>query len=75
MQGIKTPSNFSEPNQYNQISQTTKWQMVSPLEYYVSCRAVDNTAKWEDLNSCSICMCALWDDLETEETDNAKLLK
>ena len=74
MQGIKTPFNFSEPSQYSKIRETTKWQMVSPLEYYVSCRAVDSTAKWEDLNSCAICMCELWEDLP-DEKDDAKMLK
>ena len=49
--------------------------MISPLEFFVSCRAVDDTAKWDDLNSCSICMCELWDDITDEDNDTVKLMQ
>lgn len=74
MEGIKTPHGFTEVVEYSKVCQTTKWQMISPLEFYVSCKAVDATAKWEELNSCRICMCELWEDLEDTGNDG-KLMK
>ena len=41
--------------------------MVSPMEFYLTCKAQDNSSKWEEINSCCICMCPLFDDIDEDK--------
>jgi len=42
---------------------------MAPLEFYVSVKAQDPSAKWHEINKCSICMCELYDDIITDEEE------
>ena len=37
------------------VAQLTKWKEMSPLNFYTTIRAQDNSAKWHEINKCSIC--------------------
>ena len=56
-------------------AELTKWREISPLEFYISVKSQDSSAKWHEINKCPICMCELFDDIETneEETDPKKM--
>jgi hypothetical protein len=47
----------------------TNWVEYTPLSYFYDNKAPDKNLKWEQVNSCAVCMCELFE--ETEE--NLKL--
>ena len=45
------------------------------MEYYITCKESDATCKWDELNSCRICMCPLYDDIDEGDELNKQLHK
>ena len=52
--------------QYSGVYSVTNWVNISPMEYYLTSVNIDPTCKWEEINSCSLCMCPLFDTIEDE---------
>lgn len=45
---------------------------ISALEYYMKALESDENTKWSQVNSCSICMCELYDEIEIPDTEDGK---
>lgn len=56
---------------YQDLYDVTKFIYISPLEFYITSMAADPTAKWDQLNSCTVCMCELFEDID--DTDPSTL--
>ena len=39
------------------------------MDLYISVKAVDYSAKWEEVNKCPLCLCELFDDIEVDENE------
>jgi hypothetical protein len=57
------------------VSQLTNWVEVSPLEFFIKSKAKDSSVKWEQINSCSLCMCELYEDIEDSPDLLGKLME
>ena len=55
----------------NDASSITNWREISPLEYYMKVKSQDESAKWEEINKCAICMCEVFDEIQIDKKDDA----
>ena len=60
--------------EYKDVANFTSWKHISPLEFYVSSKAKDNSSKWDEINSCCICMCELYPNILDSENLMADLI-
>lgn len=42
---------------------------MSPLEFYNTVKSQDHSAKWYEINKCSICLCEVYDGIEVPEEE------
>lgn len=59
--GIAPPGKASHLGPLHDL---TGFQFISPLEFYLTSKRLDSTCKWEEINTCSLCMCDLFDDID-----------
>ena len=51
---------------YQQLQSVTSWVLISPMEFFLTCRAMDSSCKWDEINNCPLCMCPVFDEIEQE---------
>lgn len=59
-------------NKYATIKALTQWTEKTPIDFYISVKSKDYSAKWTQINRCSICMCEIFDDIEIDEEQEDK---
>jgi hypothetical protein len=56
-------------NVMDELKNLTKMEVMAPLKYYLDIKSVDNSAKWNEINKCSLCLCELYDDIIDNEDE------
>ena len=56
-------------SKFQEVQKLTDWREMSPLEFYNTVKSQDHSAKWCEINKCSICLCEVFDDIEVPEEE------
>ena len=54
----------AKPSALSPLYDLTEFQFISPLEFFLTSKRLDSTCKWEEINTCSLCMCELFEGID-----------
>lgn len=48
---------------FGEVSRLTQWEETAPLKFYMQVKSNDSSAKWDEINKCSICQMELFEEI------------